>query len=64
MIKSTVGSINGLKYTLILDTLGNQQACDEEFKSSRYWFAWAPEYIGHFKTKKEAYKRLLQESEK
>ena len=52
-VKNIKGEVRGLPYTLIFDQLHNMQACD---RSSWRWFLWvnANEYVGHYKTKREA----------
>jgi len=61
-----IGVIDGIKYKMTRDKLGNQQACDEQYHNSKYWFVWTEYdeewiYRGCTGTQKEAYSLIQKD---
>ena len=53
--RNIVGAFKGRKYVLVHDKLGNQQACDPEFRNTWLWFLTVDgEFLGSFEKKSEA----------
>ncbi len=59
--RDIVGSFQGKKYILVFDKLGNQQACDPEWRNTWLWFLTVDgEYVGSFEKKSQAIGALEQ----
>ena len=53
--RNIVGCFNEKRYILVHDKLGNQQACDPEWRNTWLWFLTVDgEFVGSYDKKSEA----------